>query len=66
MAMATRVELRHRPTKRPMATGTFNTNGSVITIAEERARMPRLEPKRYSTRLGLPDPTLVAFTTITV
>ena len=64
MAMPTRIETRHRPTKRPMAKVTFDINGSVLTIDSERARMPGLDEKAYSTKSGVPDPTLVAMTVV--
>ncbi len=62
--MATRIESKHRPTKRPMARATLDLNGSVLTIDSEPGRMPMLDQKGYGTKAGVPDPTLVALTVV--
>ena len=61
--MATRLE-RSRPTKRPMAVGTYSTGTQTLTITAEPARMPRLDPKGYPTNATIPRPTLVDVTDV--
>lgn len=62
--MATRIQSKSRPTKRPMWRGEYDLNGGTITTTSVPGRVPKFDKKGFPAYKGLPHPVLTALTVV--
>lgn len=62
--MATRIQSKSRPTKRPMQKGNYSAGGGTFTQTGLPGRKPKTDKKGFPDYKGLPAPVLVGVTVV--